>query len=241
MSKKPHVPAAPRAPKASGSDRVHAIAKGLIGAIPAVGSPLAEVFALAFGAPLESRRVAWMESIADLINEVADRVDGITVESLTRDEAFVSMVLAITAVAVRTHQQEKLEALRNAVAHAAIGTVPDYDERAMLLHILERLTPLHLAVIRFFDEPRADETIVRRFEDTMGSLGPVMEAGVPALAGRKAIHDLIWKELVAAGLIQNSTLGGMMTGSGLLTRRTTELGRQLIEFISRPDLLDESR
>ena len=48
------------------------------------------------------------------------------------DDEFVSAIQHATQIAVRTHQAEKLEALRNAVLNVAAGTAPGDDLQMIL-------------------------------------------------------------------------------------------------------------
>ena len=239
-SKKPSKkarPSAPKVPKATKGDTAHALVKGGIGAIPGIGSPLAEAFALAIGAPLEKRRQEWMESVAEMLDALSQEVDGVSVEELANDEDFVSTVLAITAVAIRTHQREKLDALRNAIAQAALGKIPDYDERSLLLNILDRMTAMHLAVLRVFADPRQVAGAEQLQNFTMASLHQVVMKAIPPLGARKDIAELIWRSLSDDGLMSAANYNVSMSGHGLLQKRTTELGDRLIAFVSRPEYL----
>jgi hypothetical protein len=55
--------------------------------------------------------------------------------------------------AIRTHDQEKLDALRNAVLNTALGKEPDKDRQAIFLSLLDRLQPAHLRILKTFQHP----------------------------------------------------------------------------------------
>jgi hypothetical protein len=57
-------------PKRSADDYMHSAVKGGLGLIPAFGGPLAELFVLAVGAPLEKRREDWFRRIAEGLEEL---------------------------------------------------------------------------------------------------------------------------------------------------------------------------
>jgi len=46
--------------------------------------------------------------------------------------------------------------------------------------------------------------------------------------------DLVWKDLYSKGLVNTDSLQVMMTGGGMITRRTTVFGRSFISFIRNP-------
>jgi hypothetical protein len=69
------------------------------------------------------------------------------------DEKLITTILVATDAAGRTHQQEKLEALRNACLHVASNT--DVDEQYVLVFVrlIDDLTPLHLKVLTNLADP----------------------------------------------------------------------------------------
>src|SRR5260370_7181085 len=55
---------------------------------------------------------------------------------------------------MRSHQREKLQALRNAVLNVAAGTAPDENLQLVFLNYLDTLTPLHLTLLDCVADPR---------------------------------------------------------------------------------------
>jgi hypothetical protein len=60
-----------------------------------------------------------------------------------------------------------------------------------------------------------------------------VDAGLPEMQGRKDFYMLIASELGAAGML-TSSLPGMVQPPSLMSRLTTEFGRQFVRFISPP-------
>jgi hypothetical protein len=102
------------------------------------------------------------------------------------------------------------------------------------MQFLERITPLHAAVLGVLDNPGANPNVGRMAGQSMGSLNRVVEAAIPDLQGNRTIAERIVTDLEAMGLVSGASLHVMMTGSGLLAQRSTPLGRLFIEFISDP-------
>lgn len=222
-------------PGKSTGDYVHAAVKAGMSMVPIAGDPLVEAFQLVFGPPLERRRDEWIKSIAADLEELGKTVEGLTPQKLADDPAFVSTLIVATQVALKSHQTEKIEALRNALKNAALGRFPDFDVRAILLRFVDQLTPQHLAVLSVFDNPRAVPGLAQRMERFMaGSPSQVLEAAVPTLAGKRAIYDVIWRDLFGAGLVNTESLHVTMTGRGMLESRSTELGQTFLQFIHAP-------
>lgn len=225
-------------PKKTAGDYVHAAAKGALSAVPVVGGPLTEVFQAIFGPPLEKRRDAWIQSLAEALEALRKKVDGFSPEALSGNPEFVSTLVSATHVALRNHQQEKIDALRNAVLNAALGKLADFDLRSIFLNLTDRLTPLHIAVLSAFRDPGAMQSVATRFSRTrMGGLSHVLEVAVPALAGKRSVYDVIWRDLTDAGLIHQVGLHVTMSGHSLLIKRTSDLGDAFLDFIARPSEL----
>jgi hypothetical protein len=90
-----------------------------ISAAPIVAPSAAELLSLAIAPPLDKRRDRWLESLATRLKKCEVRL-----ESLGEDPAVVSTILYATQAALRTHQEEKLEALRNAVSNYGPPKIP---------------------------------------------------------------------------------------------------------------------
>src|SRR5271154_2200053 len=108
----------PELPKKSAADLSYGITKAVVSAIPVGGGAAAEIMGIVFGSPLERRREEWFKRLAELVNEIQEHVAELTPEKLSENEAFVSTAIHASQIALRTHQQEKLDALRNAVINS---------------------------------------------------------------------------------------------------------------------------
>ena len=217
----------------TGGDWAHTIAKGALSAIPAVGGPAAELLAAIIVPPLARRRDEWIRALADGLHVLEARVEGFTIAGLAENEAFVSTVMQATTVAVRTHQQEKREALRNAVLNVAAGRAPDEDRQGMFLSWEDTFTAWHLRLLRVFQDPRL--AVGNRADDIgMGSLGHLIERLFPELRREPAFYDQVWRDLYTRGLTNTDSLHATMTGNGLVSKRTTELGDVFLSFIAVP-------
>ncbi|BBK37721.1 hypothetical protein STAQ_27990 [Allostella sp. ATCC 35155] len=219
----------------SAGDFAHAGARALISLVPVVGGSAAELFSLLVAEPLSKRRDAWIVEIAERLKGLENAVQGFSVEGLAEDPGFTTVLLSATQIAIRTHRAEKHEALRNAVLNAALGDTPDDDLRAIFLGFVDRLTALHLTVLAAVQRPSENEMLVARFQNvSRGALLPVLTAAVPRLHSPPSLATTIWGDLRSALLVEAVDLNMMMTGSGLLQKRTTALGDQLLRFISEP-------
>ena len=117
-------------PKESFGDYAHAATKGMLGCVPGVGAAVAEGFNRIVQPPIEKRRGEWMERVTEAIQRLQDEAK-IKPEDLQNNEAFISTVLQASQIAQRNHQQEKIDALRNAVLNSALPSAPDDSRQQM--------------------------------------------------------------------------------------------------------------
>ena len=139
-------------PQPARNDHAYGAAKVILSAIPIVGGPAAELFGTVIAPPLAKRRDAWLESLAEQLSALKDKVKGFTIESLRDNDAFVSAVMQATQVAMRTHEREKLDALRSAVLNVAAAVHHEGGPQELLLMLVDQLTPLHLRLLRLFEQ-----------------------------------------------------------------------------------------
>jgi hypothetical protein len=223
--------------KKSASDVAREVGRAVVSLVPAAGGPLQVVFENFFTSPIERRKEAWLRQLADVVKEVEGRVAELTPEKLAENEAFVTVAMQASQIALRNHQQAKLEALRNAVLNAALPNPPQEDEQMIFLRLIDQLTPWHLGVLSVLDEP------VRWMERNgvanpgwgMGGTSTVLEHCLPKLHGQRDTYDQIVRDLQSEGLLgQGQFLHVMMTGGGMVASRTTDRGKRFIRFITSP-------
>ena len=211
-------------PVKSKGDAAHALVKAGLSAIPVVGGPAVELFQYVVQPPLEKRREAWMAEVGEKLKELEEQ--GLKLEELQANEQFVSAVMHASQVALRTHQAEKLNALRNAIVHVAKGQAPDEAVQHLFFGFVDSLTELHLRILKVFQSPPTPPNM------SMGGLSHVLEFNIPELRGRRDIYDQFWRDLYSRGLINTEGLNTTMSGSGLASKRTTGLGDAFLQFIA---------
>jgi len=167
-----------------------------------------------------------MERVAEGLTKLEK--DGINLESLRDNEQFVSIVLHATQIALRTHQEAKLQALRNAILNVAQGKAPDEALQFIFLNLVDAFTEWHVRILKYFQSPPAQPNILS------GALSDVIERAFPELRGRRDFYRLVWNDLYQSGLVNTRTdsLDTTMTAHGLSQKRTTNLGDQFLAFLS---------
>lgn len=221
-------------------DIAHQVGKAITSAVPLAGGPLSVLFETIFTPSLERRKQAWLENLASVIEELKEQVDGVTEEKLSKDEQFITMSIQASQIAMRTHKQEKIEALRAAILHSALPGAPEEDQQAIFLNLIDELTPWHLNLLALLDNPAQwmEKHDVRQPNWDMGGVSRVIEHCFPRLRGDagREFYDQLFRDLKAAGLVaQGDYLHTTMTGQGMVASRTTGLGEAFISFITNPE------
>jgi hypothetical protein len=223
--------------KKSAGDIGREVARAIASAIPVVGGPAQVLLENVFSAPLDKRKHAWLEQLADVITEIQQRMDGLTPEKLATNEAFVTVALQASQIAMRTHQQEKLQALRNAVLNSALPNPPEEDEQFIFLRLIDQLTRWHLRVLVMLNSP--DEWMTRNGipKPNWGAafVSMFIEHCFPHLPGKQEFYDQIVRDLQNDGLItQGRSMRMNLVVPGEMDSRTTDRGKRFLGFVSVP-------
>ncbi len=209
-------------PKPNADDTTHTIVKAGLSGIPVVGGPVSELFSLVVIPSLEKRRDKWIESIAKALKALEEKVEGFKIENLRENDAFVSTVVQATQSAIRDHQKDKLEAFKNAVLNTTLSEKLDEDLRLMFLEFISTLTPLHLKVLAFLDQP--PWMTYHKFEGNFQKL-----------TKHHSLCDTVVRDLYSRGLVDirpTSDSGGSVIVQR--ERNTTDVGRAFLKFITSP-------
>lgn len=219
------------------ADYAREIGRALTSLTPVVGGAVQVVFENVLGPSLEKRRQEWAEELVAVINELQAEMEDLTPEKLAASEAFVTVTLQATQIAMRNHQTEKLTALRNAVANSARPNAPSDDEQLAFLRLVDSLTPWGIRLIIFLHDPGT--WMVRNKIQHPGvltaSVGHVIEHTFPELRRQGEFYGQIARELQAAGLIiPGLFLNTTMSGRALYQRQTTARGLAFVMYITEP-------
>jgi len=215
-------------PKMTKGDAAYAITKAGLSVIPVVSGPAVELFQHLVLPPLERRRGEWMAAVGEKLNELENR--GVDIKALGQNDEFVSAVMHASQIALRTHLEEKLEALRNAVFNVASGQLPGEALQHMFFEWIDSLSVLHLQLLKLFQSPTPPPGM------SMGGLSNVLEHNMPHLKGCNHIYNQLWKDLYSRGLVNTEGMNTTMSVQGLAAKRTTEIGDAFLQFISEPAL-----
>ena len=226
-------------PDTTNLDNALTAAKIITGIIPLAGSTLSELLNKSVSTYTNARITKWQKAVAEGFEELYRRYNNLPQDILTNDR-FATSFLHGTLAATRTHQEEKLEALRNAVLNSGLPTAPDDDLQLMFLNFVDSFTPWHLTLLSFFENPlqwfQRKEQDVPNYYAT--SAGQVMLNAFPELKDRREFYTQVCKDLNDRGLadLSSSSLNALGSGQGALNPRISPMGSQFLQFIRFPTL-----
>lgn len=213
-------------PASGGTDHLHATLRAALAAIPFAGGAATEVFNAILTPPIEKRRTQWMENVSRAISTLSQS-DAAIVERITGDEKFQSVLIQATWVAIRNHQQEKLDALRNAVLNSAEGTTVSVDRQLLFVRYIDELTPSHLLVLREMIATQTTISNAESYQDLLDQLAPRM-----AVPTTPTFFKLVCVDLQSRGLIRISRdvtdFPGLFEQGRILREQHTEGPRLLV-------------
>ena len=225
-----------KVPEATLKDRLHTLAKTGIASIPGVGAAASELFTVILAPPLEKRRVEWMNDVAEHLKELEEH-GRLKLEDLQDNETFITTVMQASQAAIRNHQSEKHEALRNAVLKAALPQAPEESLQQHFINQVDTFTVWHIRLLDLFKDPLAwfEKSGITPPDFSFSSgLEQLLVVAWPELKDCYDFLNVIVQELEAKGLYAGGGLRTMMTAGGAFGKRTTEMGDSFIEFITAP-------
>lgn len=229
-------------PKADKMDTAAKLVAGAAGSavpIPFVGGVLTTAFEMMADRGLNKRRDAWEQTVVAAISQLIEWN-----KAFADSDILLTAVVKAGRIALATHQQEKLDALRNAVVNSVAPGAPADDEQARFFRLIDELTPSHIVMLRFLQSPGeafrqlpVDQRPERfNIHTEMVMMGKVFEVVAPGIATNLEFRDLLVHDLSQAHLtLTFSSLDDL--GMEISDDRTfaTSLGVRFLAFISDSD------
>ena len=104
--------------------------------------------------PATKRRDKWInEYLSRAVQTIAEQAAFSVVKNLSNNESFLTFVLKATSIALRNHQKEKLEALRNAIINSVLPSSANDDMKLIFINLVDQLEVPHLRLLRMLYEP----------------------------------------------------------------------------------------
>lgn len=210
-------------PSPNAGDALHSAVKASLSLIPVLGGSAAELFTKIIVPPLSKRRDKWLESLSDGLTKLEKNIDNFSVQSLVNDETFITMLMQASQIAIRNHEKEKLDALRNAVLNVA-QKPPDEHFQLILMNFLEVTSYWHIRILSFYQNPEIYFTKAGLKLETGDYLSHNVTEVFKELENKDAFRLQIERDLLHYGLIYSE--------GEWYSKRTTDTGDKLLEYIS---------
>lgn len=127
---------------------LNTIITAAISGVPLVGGPTSEIYSALVSAPLSKRREMWFTSLFEQLLELEEKVKGIDIEELAKNEVFISSLYSASGIAAKTHKVEKLEALKNCVINSALNINIEEDLQSIFFDFIDTMTPSHIKILK---------------------------------------------------------------------------------------------
>ncbi len=205
-------------------DSAEIAAKTLLSAIPVGGTLITETWNVIKSHSLAKRNSEWQKTVEEKL-----AVLDVSLEEIGNNELFTTTIVQATEQALKTSSEKKRECLANAVINSLNM---DVEESIILIYLdmIARYSELHIIILSYFFNPISYG--VDKSKYYMGSPKQPLFDTFPKLRSKESIVDRIVKDLYNDGVMASDDLNVMMTSDGMVASRTTELGKQLIDFIS---------
>jgi hypothetical protein len=200
-----------------------------------VGTMLGTIF---FGASERQRRAQWHARVLEAVRELGSRTPWMTMDVLTNDPVFNTIVAEADRIALESREEEKLEALLNIIQNCTVPGAPSISVQTFFLRFLGEFTTAHLTLLTMLNNPHdwLRRRSMREDQFNFATLGSLMQYCLANISIRVESSDQIARSLQSRGLLQQIKLDSVMGRGSLLSPRTTAMGRQFLAFIGKPVL-----
>ena len=203
-------------------DTAEIAAKTALSVIPVGGALVTSVYDTVKGNCLSKRQEKWKETLEERLSKLE-----CALEDIGNNELFTTALVKSTEIAMKTSREEKMAYLANAVINSLD---PDIDEEKLIvfLSLLDKYTISHIKIIYFFINPKRFDG-VSSSSYMMGSPTTPLFQIYPEL--NNGLFKKIYDDLYTDGMVNTESLNVTMTGSGMVAKRTSQLGDEFLDFI----------
>jgi len=153
-------------PKKANSDAAYSATKAISNLIPLVGGTVTEIFCSIVNSPIEKRRNEWIQEVVDTLEKLEAQRNGI-VQELANNEEFISLLIAASVHAFKTHLIDKRNKLKAALINSIDANL-SYDVKQIYLNFIDELTLTHIELLKFVYQREARLHNVNQYHKIYG-------------------------------------------------------------------------
>jgi hypothetical protein len=166
-----------------------------------------------------------------------EQMAGLNVESLTETPEFQNVVLRATRIALADIDRDRRRLLLNAIRNSALQQLPTLNEGAMLMRLIDDLTPFHIRLLAVALDPHA--WCLKNHKHSPPKPIPNYRSWIDHCLGGEfqgAMLTQAWEDLWNSGLIrgQRNALDSQHWNG--LEVKPWGMSLQLLRFVSEPEL-----
>lgn len=207
--------------------------------LPGIGGALSTIVGGALSSQAEQRNLRLFAMITNVVDDLASKVDGLTVEGVVQNPRFLAAAEKVIRAAQETSDEEHRARLIGALRHAGPWSKQEKYSAERMTDLLTRIGPLHMFLLRFFADPAAwlaehNDLWTRGTESMIGGnlLGVLRKYvfpndEVPAGEIERVVAVLERESFMNQGW---DLLHPQMSGGGLVEPRLTDFGRAFLAF-----------
>lgn len=192
--------------------------KGVISTIPGASILISAYEEMYFGI-YKRRMEEWKEAVEERLGKLENDV----INGLPDNDIFATVLLISAQLALKTNKV-KAPLLANAVSNSAITTISE-ERIVIMLNCIEKYTIQHLRLLRFLQNPK--EYCIK---DSYIGGSPMTIYNDYYPDRDKSLDNIVIRDLYADGFISTNSLSTTVTSAGMVEKRTTRLGDDMIEF-----------
>lgn len=210
------------------------------------GYSFKELFEDEFNTSLQNRKEKWFDYIGKALEDVIKQHN--TFKKISFNENFIDIFIHATHIALTTINQDKIEALKNAVLNTLFNSNLAEFKQKIFMSLLEQFNEYHIIFLKLLDNQTEDiRNITFKIDHSFSIANPnfqdLIERIMPECIENMDFPNLIITDLFSKKLTltNDSNFGLSFTyqyGQAIIStgKRTTELGREFLTFISKPFL-----
>ena len=203
-------------------DIVEVTMKTAASVIPIGGPLVTTVYDVVKSNALARRQEQWKNVIEERLSKIEEKL-----EMIGDNDLFATALIKATETAMKTANEEKRKCLANAVINSVRMDIEE-EKMIVFLDLLDRYTISHIKIINFFFKPTRFNG-VSSDSYGMGSPKEPLFSVYPEL--ENLLFDKIYNDLYVDGMVSTQNLNVTITGRGMVSKRTTELGDEFLKFI----------
>lgn len=233
--------------KENKEDYAHRFVKSALGVVPFAGTALGELFSAIIPPSIESRRDKWMNEVSIVLNELLAKNDNL-LEELKNNEEFISLLLEISQLALKTHREEKLKLYSRALKNSIDIDISFFTQETYVRYI-EELNFYEILILEFIDINQEKLTEVNSYQKyynllVQGTVGlkPTLNKSIDPSTVRFFLQDLDKKGLIIISdsikelenfVRENSYFIDSVSENELPYIRITDFGKNFLKMVDK--------